>query len=126
MPCGVWTALSENAKDTTPWIQASTRLLMMGFRTWTAHEECLASLARRLTKDYTFSNGLRIPAGNYISACNEPILRDPNHYPEPERFNGFRHKKRREEAGESHNHRFISTGLDNLPFGDGRHVWYVG
>lgn len=82
-------------------------------------------MARRVQKDFTFSNGLRIPAGNWIFAPNSPVLRDPDNYPEPDKFDGFRFSRLREEEGQSNSHTLVSSSMKNLQFGDGRHGWYV-
>ena len=80
-------------------------------------------MARRVCKDFTFSNGLKIPAGNWIFAVNSPSLFDPEKYPDPHNFDGFRFSRAREEHGQSRNHTLVSSSMINLQFGDGRHGW---
>ncbi|MCJ1243267.1 hypothetical protein MMC30_000464 [Trapelia coarctata] len=79
------------------------------------------SMARRAQEAFTFSNGLRIPAGTWIFAPNSPVLIDPKNYPSPEKFDGFRYSRLREEPGQSRNFTLVSSSSKNLQFGDGRH-----
>lgn len=50
------------------------------------------------------------------------IARDPEHYPEPERFDGLRfYNMRKASNGDSSKrHQFVSTGPENLAFGFGK------
>ncbi|KAI9728824.1 MAG: hypothetical protein M1834_007211 [Cirrosporium novae-zelandiae] len=80
------------------------------------------SLARRTTKDFKFSNGLRIPEGNFIFTPNAPVLFDQTYYPNADQFDGFRFYKMREQPEQTNNHTFVSTNPKYLQFGDGRHT----
>ncbi|OCK81421.1 cytochrome P450 [Lepidopterella palustris CBS 459.81] len=79
------------------------------------------SMARRVMQDFTFSNGVRIPAGNWIFAVNSPVLRDEKHYPHPAEFDGFRFARIREQEGQERAHTLVTSSLSNMQFGDGRH-----
>ena len=46
-------------------------------------------------------------------------------YENPEVFDPFRFAKMGEKDGESVKHQFAATSPEYLPFGRGRHVWYV-
>lgn len=90
----------------------------------TTHAKRVGSMARRVSKDFTFSNGLRIPAGNWIFAPNSPVLCDPKAYPEPNKFDGFRFYNLGQQDGpQSRNYTLVSSSMSNLQFGDGRHGW---
>ncbi|KAF8330121.1 cytochrome P450 [Amanita rubescens] len=71
------------------------------------------TMQRRTAKDFTFSDGTTIPAGNFI---------DPDNYADGETFDGFRFEKMREKEGESSKHSLVSLDLDYLLFGHGRHA----
>ncbi|KAF8335539.1 cytochrome P450 [Amanita rubescens] len=78
------------------------------------------SLKRQVKKDYTFSDGTTIPAGNLVSVPMLPIHLDPEIYSNPKTFDGFRFEKMRKERGEDTKHKFASLDLDYLIFGHGR------
>lgn len=76
-------------------------------------------------KDYTLVDGTFLPAGTFIS-CNalSQHLND-DIYENASEFRGFRFADLREEDGEGTKHQFVSTATDYIPFGHGRHAWYV-
>ena len=76
-------------------------------------------------KDFTFSDGTTIPAGNLISVPLLPIHLDPEIYDNPKTFDGFRFEKMRREGGEDTKHKFASLHFDYLVFGNGRQAWCV-
>jgi cytochrome P450 len=39
---------------------------------------------------FTFSDGTHIPADNYIRIAQHPLMLDPENYPNPMEFDGFR------------------------------------
>ncbi|KAF8321460.1 cytochrome P450 [Amanita rubescens] len=80
----------------------------------------LDGLKRLVMKDYTFSDGTTIPAGNIISVPMLPIHLDPDIYTNPKTFDGFRFEKMRKERGEDTKHKLASLDLDYLVFGNGR------
>jgi len=77
-------------------------------------------LKRLVMKDFTFSDGITIPAGNLITVPMLPIHLDPEIYNDPKRFDGFRFEKMRREGGEDAKHKLASLDLDYLVFGNGR------
>jgi len=89
------------------------------YRTAPQHP-ALDGLKRQVKKDYTFSDGTTIPAGNLVSVPMLPIHLDPEIYSNPKTFDGFRFEKMRKERGEDTKHKFASLDLDYLIFGHGR------
>ncbi|KAF7301161.1 Cytochrome P450 [Mycena indigotica] len=84
------------------------------------------SMGRKVVKKdgFTFSNGTTLPYGTYIHSPMWSIHHDPEIYPDPSVFDGFRFSKMRqatEEPGTS-KYQVITTSLDYLPFGHGRHA----
>ena len=102
-------------------------------------------MTRKTMKDFTFSDGMTIPAGNLLSVAIPCIHMDPVkillHYPnfgscvcmriqenyvDPEIFDGLRFEKMRGKEGEPQSkHSLVSLDLDYLLFGYGRHAWYA-
>ncbi|KAJ7499254.1 cytochrome P450 [Mycena latifolia] len=83
------------------------------------------SLGRKVVKPsgFTFSNGVTLPYGTYLHSPMWSVHHDPAIYPEPDLFDGFRFSNLRksEEVG-SAQFQVITTSLDYLPFGHGRHA----
>lgn len=52
-------------------------------------------------KDYTFSDGMRVPAGEVLAVPSGAIHMDPTIYEDPDMFDGFRFSKLRKKTGES-------------------------
>ncbi|KAL1713773.1 cytochrome P450 [Schizophyllum commune] len=87
----------------------------------TSKSGCL-SLNRRVMKEggYTFSNGVTIPKGTYVSASMHAAHMNPDVYPNPEVFDGFRFARLREK--EPTKYQVASTDFDYLHFGHGHHA----
>lgn len=83
------------------------------------------SLGRKVVKPegFTFSNGVTLPYGTYLHSPMWSVHHDAEIYPDPDTFDGFRFSKLRktEEVG-SAQYQVITTSLDYLPFGHGRHA----
>ncbi|KAH9915638.1 cytochrome P450 [Amylocystis lapponica] len=77
---------------------------------------------RRTRKDHTFSDGTHIPAGTYVSTPVLGIHRDDEIYPNADQFDPWRFSNMRAEDGEGTKHQFVSTTVDYIPFGHGRHA----
>ncbi|KAA8647693.1 hypothetical protein EYZ11_010144 [Aspergillus tanneri] len=54
---------------------------------------------RRMTSDMTLSNGTYLPRGTYLAAASSQIAMDGEFWDNPERFDGFRFDRMRQEAG---------------------------
>ncbi|KAF8583781.1 cytochrome P450 [Ramaria rubella] len=74
------------------------------------------SMGRRAVKDYTFSDGTRVPKGTYVSVATSRHF-DEEAYTNASSFNGFRFS---EEKGT--NNQLVATSLDFVAFGHGRHA----
>ena len=85
------------------------------------------SMFRVAMKDFTFSDGLFVPKGAFISATASAIHKDPEYYGEDaDVFNPWRFADIRDVDGaESVKHQLVATGAEYIPFGHGRHAWYV-
>ncbi|KAK2007311.1 cytochrome P450 [Colletotrichum eremochloae] len=90
--------------------------------------------SRRLQKDQTFSNGLKLPAGTPISFPLWGVYNSPStntfsadynagtgNAP-PTEFDGFRFARLREQPGRETKHQAATTGPDAFNFGHGPHA----
>jgi len=79
---------------------------------------------RHVSRLFTFSNGITIPAGTVVLAAINGIHTDSEIYPNPEVFDGFRFAKLRESdgGGMASRHQAGTTSAIHLPFGHGRHA----
>jgi len=77
---------------------------------------------RKVLKDFTFSNGMTIPVGCTVTLPFTGINTDPEHYSDPETFDGFRFERMREQEGEDLKHQFVTLDLEYMLFGHGNHV----
>ena len=82
-------------------------------------------MSRLALRPFTFSNGVTVPAGTLIAVPMSAAHRDEETYPNPEEFDGFRFSKRHERDGDgvTNRHQVVSTSVEHLPFGLGRHTW---
>jgi cytochrome P450 len=78
------------------------------------------SMTRRVMKDFTFSNGMTVPKGHFVSVAGLATHMDPKNYPNPEEFQPFRFSDMGDD-GDSVRSQTISVGLDWVLFGGGRH-----
>jgi len=79
----------------------------------------------RLTmRPFTFSNGVTIPPGTFVGFPHSAIHSSDEIYTNPEKFDGFRFSKLREEEGDvtSTRHRAVNVSTEMMAFGFGRHV----
>ncbi|KAI5119873.1 hypothetical protein M0805_008544 [Coniferiporia weirii] len=83
----------------------------------------MITMSRKALVDYTLSDGTFLPAGTLL-ACNSLAAHyDDAHYANAHEFDGFRFAKMREEGeGEGTKHQMVSTSMEYLPFGHGRHA----
>ena len=84
------------------------------------------TVSRLALQPFTFSNGVTVPPGTLISVPGGVIHRDEELYPNPNEFDGSRFVKLRERDVEgAARHQALSTSVDHLTFGLGRHAWCV-
>lgn len=82
-------------------------------------------MGRYVFKPFTFSNGITIPKGCVIECASGAIHYDDEYHADAGVFDPFRWSKMRENEGEKTKHQMVSTEFEYLPFGHGRHAWYV-
>ena len=86
----------------------------------------LVSVTRLALRPFTFSNGVTVPAGTLVNVPGGVVHKDGELYPNPEMFDGFRFVKLREDdVDTTARHQALSTSVDHLTFGLGRHAWCV-
>ncbi|KAI0516781.1 putative cytochrome P450 [Xylaria bambusicola] len=83
----------------------------------------ILTFERIMHKDRTLSNGMTVPAGHRIAVCNAGVNMDPNIFPEPEKFDGLRfHRQRQQDPSVAGKTQFVSCNQTSLNFGYGRHA----
>ena len=82
-------------------------------------------MTRKAMKDFTFSNGTRIPKGTIVTSAATALHIDDDIYPDGTTFKGFRFSDMREEDGEGTKNQMVVTSVDYLAFGLGKHAWCV-
>ena len=80
------------------------------------------SFDRKVMSDLTLPDGTVLPRGTYIGTANSEIMRDPNLWDNPEEFDGLRFYKLRQIPGNENKYQFVTTGIDSMQFGHGRHA----
>jgi ent-kaurene oxidase len=80
------------------------------------------TFSRRVNSDIVLPNGEKLPKGSYLAVATHSISFDPALWQDPEKFNGFRYEKLRQEPGSENKHQFVTTGLDSMHFGHGKHA----
>ena len=81
------------------------------------------TLTRKAMKDITLLDGTFLPAGTIVAAASYATHFDDAQYEDAETFDPWRFSRTRE--GEGVKHQFVTTSPDYIPFGHGRHAWYV-
>ncbi|KAL1707143.1 cytochrome P450 [Schizophyllum commune] len=87
----------------------------------TSKSGCI-SLNRRVMKEdgFTFSNGVTLPKGTYVAASMHAAHMNPDVYPNPEVFDGFRFSRLRKK--DPTKYQMVSTDFDYIQFGHGHHA----
>ncbi|KAF8955284.1 cytochrome P450 [Flammula alnicola] len=80
------------------------------------------SMNRKVLKDFTFSNGVTVPAGTHVAVATYSTHVDETTYTNPDKFEGFRFAEMREAEGEGTKHQMVSLSHDYVTFGTGRHA----
>ncbi|OLN83304.1 Dihydromonacolin L monooxygenase LovA 6 [Colletotrichum chlorophyti] len=81
----------------------------------------LASMQRLARADVTLSDGTFIPKGSNVCVSSTSLW-DPEIYPEPERWDGYRFLRMREQDGKTNMSQLVSTSSEHLGFGHGKHA----
>ncbi|KAJ7480645.1 cytochrome P450 [Mycena latifolia] len=78
---------------------------------------------------FQFSNGTVLPYGSFVSVAARPTHYDPANYENPSAFDGFRFARERAEqkvdtdpSKDIFKRHMVSTAVDHLPFGAGKHA----
>lgn len=79
-------------------------------------------MTRNALKSFTFSNGTHIPVGTTVVAAAASLHLDEDLYTNAETFNALRFSDMEEEDVKSGRHQMVSTGVDYIPFGHGKHA----
>ncbi|PPQ77969.1 hypothetical protein CVT26_005274 [Gymnopilus dilepis] len=80
------------------------------------------AMSRKAVKDFTFSNGITVPAGTYLGVSTYATHMDGKIYEDAHEFRGFRFAEMRDEGSEALKHQFASLNPNYLAFGAGRHA----
>lgn len=74
-------------------------------------------------KDFTFSNGSHIPAGNLVAVPQYAIMRDERTYSDPERFDGFRFYTPEAELETAPSTKYTDVKWEFPYWGSPNHAW---
>jgi Cytochrome P450 len=88
----------------------------------------LVAMERKALKDFTFSDGTFIPKGSHVAVIARPTHVDERVYEDPLTFKPFRFAEAREGANAARDavkNQMITTSLQHLVFGHGKHAWCV-
>ncbi len=79
-------------------------------------------MTRKALKDFTFSDGTRIPAGVFVSPSMMGTHYDDANYEHPNIFNPWRFSDMDiAEIGKKNG--MVDTSTEHLAFGHGKHAW---
>lgn len=81
---------------------------------------------RIIHNGYTLSDGFQIPPGTFVGSPSQAIAMNPEVYPNPEVFDGWRHEKMlqavKKDPSAAGRTKWASANLENMAFGYGRHA----
>ncbi|KAJ5155043.1 uncharacterized protein N7500_010482 [Penicillium coprophilum] len=81
----------------------------------------LLSMGRIAQSDMSLSDGLRIPRGTSLMVSAHSMW-DPEIYPDPRRYDGYRFYNLRQTSGQEGQHQLVSSTPDHMGFGYGKHA----
>ena len=76
-------------------------------------------------KDFTFSNGVVIPAGTTVAVPMYAVHHDESIWPDPFKFDPYRSSRLREHDVDDVKQQMVTPTPDFLPWGYGKHAWYA-
>ncbi|KAK8100756.1 Cytochrome P450 monooxygenase [Apiospora kogelbergensis] len=115
--------LRENGAITHKTIHDATKLDSFVREAGRLSPVSMIGLIRTVRKDFRFRDGTTIPKGIRIGVPTVAIHQNAALYPDPDRFDGFRFSKLREESpADPLRYEASSAGFDYLTFGYGKHV----
>lgn len=103
----------------------SNILLPFSVREFLIHTRLAVSVMRKALKDVTLSDGTYIPTGTMVYAAATATHRDPDNYDNPDMFDPFRFSDAKESENDRIKQQYVSTSPDYIPFGHGKHAWFV-
>ncbi|KAK4235824.1 hypothetical protein C8A03DRAFT_36300 [Achaetomium macrosporum] len=125
----VRTVLAEhNGVFTSAALQAMKKVDSFLKETMRLHPAGAASFQRKVNKTFALSNGQVIPAGVVIEVPAAAITKDPEVWPDADKFEPWRFARLREQARASGDvegsatNQFVSVNPNVLTFGFGRHA----
>ncbi|KAF2492149.1 cytochrome P450 [Lophium mytilinum] len=81
------------------------------------------SFRRKVRRGVSLSDGTYLPAGVTIEVPSHAIARDPELYPDPEKFDAYRfYNMRKEGHKDADRHQFVAVTPASLHFGYGKHA----
>ena len=88
------------------------------------------SMTRKALVDYTLSDGTFLPAGTFISVNGDHAHFSDSNYANAQEFDGFRFyamddEKAAQASEGSVKQHMVTTSVDYVPFGHGKHAWCV-
>ncbi|KAK0212153.1 cytochrome P450 [Desarmillaria ectypa] len=78
------------------------------------------NMLRVVKKDFVFSDGTIVPAGNHLGVAAYSTHMDEKNYEDPLEFKPWRFSDKRKEEGESLRHQMVALDLEYVLFGNGR------
>ncbi|EUC47347.1 hypothetical protein COCMIDRAFT_3606 [Bipolaris oryzae ATCC 44560] len=82
----------------------------------------LTNLIRNARKEFRFKDGTIVPPGAIITAPPLHLHRSEEFYTNPQVFDGFRFSRLKEESQGPTKHQMVSTDIEYLLFGHGKHA----
>jgi len=79
-------------------------------------------ITRLATEDITLKDGTVLPKGAQILVHSAHMMHDAERYPHPEKFDGYRFLRMREEPGRENSSQFVTTSSSHIGFGHGQHA----
>ena len=80
---------------------------------------------RKTQKDITLIDGTFIPRGTLVAADAYNLHHDDAVYANADEFDPWRFARMRTAEGEGMKHQYVNTSVEYVPFGHGKHAWYV-
>lgn len=80
-----------------------------------------ATMPRRALDDIHLSDGHEIPKGAYVMVA-PPNMHNPDIYPEPLKFDGYRFLRLREAPDAENKYQSVTTSPEHTAFGHGQHA----
>ncbi|KIM39012.1 hypothetical protein M413DRAFT_12344 [Hebeloma cylindrosporum] len=110
-------------------IKEAQRLHPIAMRKITSYIECShkanyfsVAMPRVAVNDHTFSDGTTVPRGTTVSIAIDSIHLNEKIYADPLKFDPFRFVKLQEQDDTGRRYDMVTTGVDSLTFGHGRHA----